>query len=135
MPVIKAAPRRFPKLKDGTLEWQELSRSTDDQDAGASVFQCSMRLSGASVEPVLACPNPRCRDGGFEVGFVVESMVSETAEEKLGVLVCIGWEREGDSRESRSPCTRAIRYRMRLSYRKAVHRTITGEENGKDETS
>ncbi len=82
---------------------------------------------------MLNCPNPRCRGGGFEVEFVVESMISERLEEKAGLLVCIGWEGQQGSRTERTPCTAAIRYRIRLSYRGPVVRATHRETNGKGE--
>lgn len=68
---------------------------------------------------MLPCPNSCCRDGGFEVGEVVESMISDRLEEKAGLLVCIGWEHTKGRQMKHSPCTRAISYRIRLTYRKA----------------
>ena len=122
--------RRFPELKDLRIEWEECLPSEEGSRAVTGALAHSILGAGGKVEPVLACPKPRCRGGGFEVGFLVESMTSERIEERTGVLVCVGWEgNAGGSREA-SPCTRAIRYRIRLSYARRVGRATRQGENG-----
>jgi len=100
---------RFPGLKDLQIEWEECLSSEEGSRAVTGALAHSIRGTGGKVVPVLACPNPRCQGGGFEVGFLVESMASERAEQRTGVLVCVGWEGGAGSREA-LPCTRAIRY-------------------------
>lgn len=124
------AARRFPELKDLLFEWEDLLPSGGDTPVVTGAFPYSVRPAGGRVEAVLACPNPRCREGGFEVGFLIESMIDEGVEERTGVLVCIGWEGKQGNRRG-SPCTWAISYRVRLSYKRAVRRAILQGENGK----
>ena len=125
--------RRFPELKDLLLEWEECLPSGEASPAVTGAFPHSIRAAGGAVERMLSCPNPRCRGGGFEVECLVESMTSERIAERAGVLVCIGWERNAGSRREESPCTRAIRYRIRLGYSAAVGRATrrSAGENGK----
>lgn len=124
------AARRFPELRDLVVEWEDLLPSGGGAPVVTGAFPCSLRPAGGMVEAVLACQNPRCQEGGFEVGFLIESMIDEGVEERTGVLVCIGWEgKQGDRRGS--PCTCAISYRVRLSYTRAVRRATVQGENGK----
>ena len=99
------------------LEWEESVPSGEDFPARTGTFSRSMRMASGRFEPVIPCTNPRCRGGGFEVEFLVESMLSERLEERTGYLVCVGWEGEQGSRKEGTPCTKAIGYRVRLSYR------------------
>ena len=124
--------RRFPELKDLRIEWEECLPSEEGSRAVTGALAHSIREAVGKVEPILACPNPRCRGVGFEVGFLVESMTSERIEERTGVLVCVGWEGTAGSREA-LPCTRAIRFRIRLSYARRVRRATrrSAGENGK----
>ncbi len=132
MPATGPFARRFPEVQDVTLEWGEYLTSGEASPAGMDTFPHSSRAADGTFEPVLACPNPRCRGGGFEVEFLVESMISERLEEKTGLLVCIGWQRQQRSTTERTPCTAAIRYRIRLSYRRSSPMGATSRQmNGK----
>ena len=122
--------RRLPALTDLRIEWEECLPSEEGSRAVTGALAHSIREADGKVEPILACLNPRCRGGGFEVGFLVESMTSERIEERTGVLVCVGLEGTARSREA-LPCTRAIRYRIRLSYARRVGRATREGANGK----
>ncbi len=135
MPQARAFAKRFPELKDVILEWGEYLPSGEESTVGTSAFPHSVRAASGGLDMILGCPNEHCRDGGFEVGFVLESMVRERLEERGGVLVCVGWERRAASRMGRTPCTAAIRYRFRLSYRERDRRTTQADENGEGEAS
>lgn len=128
--MARSDSKRFPELKDLRIEWEECLPSEEGSQAVTGALVHSIREADGKVEPVLACPNPRCRGGGFEVGFLVESMTSERIEERTGMLVCVGWEGTAGSRE-KLPCTRAIRYRIRLSYARRVGRALRQGANGK----
>jgi hypothetical protein len=133
MPPIGAFGRRFPDVQDVIFEWGVSSAGRGTSPGGMDVFPHSMRAADGTFEAVLGCPNPRCRGGGFEVEFLVESMISERLKEKIGLLVCIGWERQQGSRTERTPCMAAIRYRVRLCYREPVVQATPKEMNGKGE--
>jgi hypothetical protein len=105
-------------VEAATVDWEEYRHAGDEPPAQGGTFSHSMQAAGGAVEPVLPCSNPGCQDGGFEILEVVEWMVSNRHKEKTGLLVCIGWERTKGRRMEQSPCTRAISYRIRLTYRK-----------------
>ena len=131
MPPRGAFDRRFPGVQDVIFEWGAHSTGGETSPGGMDDFPHSMRAADGTFEPVLGCPNPRCRGGGFEVEFLIETMISERLEEKIGLLVCIGWEQQQGSRTERTPCTAAIRYRIRLTYRGPVVQATPRETNGK----
>ena len=133
MSHIGTFARRFPELKDVILEWEECLPTGEILPQGTGPFPHSMRAATGRFEPVLACPNPRCQGGGFEVEFLVESMMSGRQEERIGVLTCMGWEQAQASRKDRAPCTTAIRYRIGLSYRQAVGRATQKAAGAKGE--
>jgi hypothetical protein len=121
----------FPGLKELSIEWGEYVPRPDDPAPENGALPHSLRASGGTVDRLLACPNPLCRGGGFEIGFLVDSMIRERVEERIGVLVCIGWEADDAGSTERSPCTRAIRYRVRLGYKRAAPAPIRENGNGK----
>ena len=133
MRQISALAGGLADLQDVILEWEEYLASGESSLPMTDVFPHSMRGAGGRFEGVLACPNPLCRGGGFEIEFLVESMISERLKERTGLLVCIGWERERGSAMERTPCTTAIGYRVRLTYRGPVGRVTQKEANGKGE--
>ena len=116
-----------------SLEWEECLSFGERAASETGTFPHSVRTVGEKFEAMLACPNLRCHDGGLEVGFLVESMISDRLNERIGLLVCIGWGREQGSKTARTPCTAAIRYRIRLSYRGRVGRAPRKDTNGKRE--
>ncbi|MDE2059659.1 MAG: hypothetical protein KGL31_04285 [candidate division NC10 bacterium] len=118
MPRTRNAAKRFPTVEAATVEWEECSRAGEGSPAEGGAFSHSMRAAGGAFEPMLPCSNPGCQGGGFEILEVVESMISDQCEDKAGLLVCIGWERIKGRQTEKSPCTRAISYRIRLTYRK-----------------
>ncbi len=135
MPRIGASARRFSDLEDVSLEWEECLSFGERAASETGTFPHSVRTVGEKFEAMLACPNLRCHDGRLEVGFLVESMISDRLNERIGLLVCIGWEGEQGSKTARTPRTEAIRYRIRLSYRGPVGRVPRKDMNGKGEES
>ena len=107
---------RFPHVQEAILEWEEHLPLRENSPTWSGAFTHSVRAAGGTFEEMLPCPNPRCRGGGFEVANLLESMLSERLEAKTGLLVCTGWERTMGNDMEGSTCTKAIRYRIRLSY-------------------
>lgn len=110
----------MPHVQEAILEWEEYLSLRDNSPEGSGAFTHSVRAAGGTFKEELACPNPRCRGGGFEVANLLESMLSDRLTAKTGLLVCTGWERTMGNDMEGSPCTKAIRYRIRLSYRGPV---------------
>ncbi len=99
----------FPELRDVAVAWAPLPGPGDERE---------MRHTAGSWRPTIPCGNPACRGGGFDVGSLVEGMVSFREEAKSGLLVCSGWEAEEIADpEAGIPCVRSIRYRLSLIYR------------------
>ena len=104
----------FPELAEALLIWVPLGG--ERQAPGP---QRAMRLGDGSWRSVIPCANPACRDGGHDVGFLVEGMVPAGEAEKRGVIVCSGWEGGIPSDPAAGiPCVWAIRYQVTLTYRK-----------------
>lgn len=118
-PGISNGTQRVPTVEAVTVEWEEYPRAGEGPPTERGAFSHVMRTAAGTFEPMLPCSNPDCRDGGFEILEMVESMISDRQEDKAGLLVCIGWERtKGRQQTEQSPCTRVISYRIRLTYRK-----------------
>jgi hypothetical protein len=99
----------FPELADAAAAWGPAPGPGPGQE---------MRHTAGTWQPLIACDNPACRGGGFDLASVVERMVSFRETEKAGILVCSGWEGDAapDAGEG-TPCVRTIRYRLALAYR------------------
>jgi hypothetical protein len=123
--------QHFPAVEAVTVEWEECRRVGEEPPTERGAFSHVMRTADGTFEPMLPCSNPDCRDGGFEILEVVESMVSDRQEDKARLLVCIGWEHTKGGQTEQSPCTRVISYRIRLTYRKrgSVKPTRTKERD------
>lgn len=119
VPPIAKFGGRVPDVQDGVLEWEEHLPLGENASTSSGSITHSVRAADGTFEEMLPCPNACCRGGGFEIEHLLESMLGERLEEKTGLLVCGGWEPMG-SRLEGSPCTQAIRYRIRLRYRGPV---------------
>ncbi len=112
MAESRPAPRPvpgFPELADAAAAWAPLPGPGPEQE---------VRHAAGSWQSLIPCDNPACRGGGFDLGSVVERMVSFRETERAGILVCSGWEGE-DAPDAGGgiPCVRTIRYRLMLAYR------------------
>jgi len=106
----------FPQLADALIEWEEEGHTLSGRP---TQLRSGLRMSVEEgyFQGTVRCEKPGCAEGGFEVDRIVQSMVQAGAEERRGLLVCGGW-RHGAGDEQRIPCVNAIRYRVRLTYRK-----------------
>lgn len=133
MPHTNRLAKRFPSVETVTVEWKEHDRPEEELAPEGGAFPHSIQASTGEVEPLLPCSNPVCHGGGFEILEVVESMVGNRRHEKTGLLVCIGWEPAKGKRTEQSPCTRAIDYRMRLTYRKKADSPRNSKRHDRNE--
>ncbi len=97
----------FPDLEDAQVEWQWLN--VEGLPLTGEVKQ--MHYKAGIFQGVIQCNNPSCQGGGFEVERVVDRMFQAGEAEKVGIIVCPGW--EGEER----PCVRSISYRIKLVYK------------------
>lgn len=113
--TAKGAPSMpgFPELADAAALWSPLGVEAPGRPA-----EQEMGHAAGTWRSRLPCQNPVCRGGGFDLASVVEGMLSYREVERAGILVCEGWEgpAAGDAAAG-VPCVRAIRYRVRLTYR------------------
>lgn len=106
----------LPQLEDAVVEWEWVTPAPSPAGEGPVGRGGAMSLKAGSLRAMLPCANPACHGGGFEVGFLVESLLLERADQRTGILVCIGWE-EGAGGEAGRPCVETISYRLCLKYR------------------
>ena len=106
----------FPKLADAQVEWEEEAHALS---GGIPDVRRGLRMSvkEGTFQGTIRCGKPGCAGGGFEVERVIQFMVQDAQEEREGVLVCGGWIGGPEGEEAR-PCVNAIRYRIRLAYRR-----------------
>jgi hypothetical protein len=105
----------FPELADAAAVWTPVG------EAGTVGPAQEMAHGAGTWRSRLTCGNPACRRGGFDLGSVVEGMISFREAEKAGLLVCEGWEEDPPANPTvGAPCVRAIQYRLRLTYHPAA---------------
>lgn len=106
----------FPQLADALIEWEEEGHTLSGRPTQVRPG-LRMSVEEGDFQGTIRCEKPGCTGGGFEVDRIVQSMVQGGAEDRRGLLVCGGW-RPGAGGEQGPPCVNAIRYRIRLTYRK-----------------
>ncbi|MBI2080869.1 MAG: hypothetical protein HYT86_03950 [candidate division NC10 bacterium] len=106
----------FPQLADAEVEWEEEAYTLS---GGAPQVRQGLRMSVKEgyFQGTIRCGQAGCAGGGFEVERIIQFMVQDALEEREGVLVCGGWIGGPEGEEAR-PCVNAIRYRVRLTYRR-----------------
>jgi hypothetical protein len=120
MSRINGSGGRPANIDEAIFEWEEYLPLQKNFLKGSSAFTHVVRAAGGIFKEALACPDPRCVGGGFEVEVLLQSMFTERLEEKSGLLVCAGWDRRTAGMAEGVPCTRAIRYQIRVRYRGPV---------------
>lgn len=105
----------FPQLADAEIEWEEEVYSL----SGGPEVRHGLRMSVKEgyFQGTIRCGQAGCAEGGFEVERIIQFMVQDALEEREGVLVCGGWI-DGPAGEEARPCVNAIRYQVRLTYRR-----------------
>lgn len=106
----------FPQLADAEVEWEE-EAYTLSGEVPAVRHGLRMSVKEGYFQGTIRCGQAGCAGGGFEVERIIQFMVQDALEEREGVLVCGGWIGGPEGEEAR-PCVNAIRYRIRLTYRR-----------------
>ncbi len=102
----------FPTLTDAVIEWRE-RRGPEDTRA-ADLRKTGFRR-GNFTQGVLACSNPACHEGGYEVDRLVATMLREGEVERAGILLCSGRETGDEVRRGPIRCPYRIEYRAALT--------------------
>jgi hypothetical protein len=104
----------FPDLRDALIEWRE-KRSPEDERPG-ELRKTGFRR-GNFTQGVLACSNPNCHEGGYEVDRLVDFMLRLQETRREGMMLCSG--REVGEEVKRGPvrCPHRIAYRTTLELR------------------
>jgi hypothetical protein len=109
----------YPELEDAILEWVEESqgvyrfRKTNDTNYDNKV---SLREYGDLIH----CSNGLCRQGGFELGFELSSMVRNKETVKEGSKICAGSEGSPKLRRVYRKCLNGIDYKITLIYKNST---------------
>ncbi|MGH7406863.1 MAG: hypothetical protein ACREKF_02485 [Candidatus Methylomirabilales bacterium] len=107
----------FPQLTDAQVEWEEEGHAPSGGPAAVH-RGLQMSVREGYFQGTIRCGQRGCNGGGFEVDRIVQFMVQDGEEERGGQLVCGGWV-GGAGGEEAAPCVNAIRYRIRLTYRRS----------------
>jgi len=75
----------FPSLANAEVEYREEGQGPTGERRVAST-------ADDSLDGLLPCSNPRCKQGGFEVDLVFHDMIEAQATSREGSLACPGTE-------------------------------------------
>jgi hypothetical protein len=102
----------FPTLSDALIEWRE-RRGPEDNRSG-DLRKVGFRR-GNFTQGVLACSNPDCHEGGYEIDRLVADMLRAGEMEREGLLLCSGRETGDEVRRGPVRCPYRIEYRAILT--------------------
>jgi hypothetical protein len=112
----------FPDLNDAIIEWRE-TRGPDDETRGE--FRKIGFRRGNFTQGLLACSNPACHEGGYQIDRLIAGMRALEETERTGVMLCSG--REVNEEVRRGP----VRCPYRIEFRAAL--TLRGEDEPEEQ--
>jgi hypothetical protein len=119
----------FPDLADALIEWRE-RKGPEDPKPG-DLKKTGFRR-GNLTQGVLACSNPTCHEGGYEVDRLIAVMLSLGETERSGTLLCSGREVAEEVRRGPIRCTHRMEYTVTLTPKAEERRPETRKEPPKD---
>jgi hypothetical protein len=104
----------FPDLGDASIEWSELTGPADERrgETRKTGFKRGNFTSG-----VLACSNPNCHEGGYQIDRLVADMLRAEEMEREGIMLCSGRETGEEVRRGPVRCPHRILFKAILSPR------------------
>jgi hypothetical protein len=83
------------------------------------------RFTRSTLPRVVPCANPRCCDGGYDIGPLLDELLAKDATEVHTMLPCRGTDGSPLGRDSHlsSACTNSVEIELQLSYRTDATRT------------
>lgn len=102
----------FPDLADAVIDWKE--RRGPEDVTGLETRKTSYRR-GNFTQGVLACSNPACHEGGYQVDRLIWEMVQLGESERQGIMLCSGRETGEEVRRGPIRCPYRIEYAITLS--------------------
>ena len=83
------------------------------------------RFTRSTLPRVVPCANPRCCDGGYDIGPLLDDLLARDATEAHTMLPCRGTDGSPLGRDSHqsTACTNSVEIELRLDYRTDAPRT------------
>lgn len=109
--AARTLAERFPELKTLTAT---LASFSPDGGKCYSELKCTFNLGYAKVLFLLACPNPECIGGNFDLSSELAHAVAGHRESATGESRCQGW--RSKTTMGSSYCDHLLRYTLKLGY-------------------
>lgn len=103
--------QRFPELKTLTAT---LACFSPDGQTCLSELKCTFNLGYAKALFLVACPNPECIGGNFDLSSELVHAVAAHRESVTGESRCQGW--KSKTTMGRIYCDHLLRYTLNLAY-------------------
>jgi hypothetical protein len=116
----------FPTLADARVEYREEGRGAGGEARVALA-------SDDSLDGLIPCSNPHCKQGGFEIDLVFHEMIAALEESRQGALACPGTERVGTIVTDETEATREF-FTSRLEHEVEEYEHRTGKTYAYDGT-
>ncbi len=120
--TFKAA---FPDVHDAVVEWRE-KRGPEDDKPG-ELRKTGFRR-GNFTQGVMACSNPMCHEGGYQLDRLIADMLSQGDTERRGLMLCSGREVAEEVRRGPVRCPHRIEYHSTVSLKSAAEQIAEPEQ-------
>ncbi len=109
--VARSLAEEFPQLRTLTAT---LSRFSPDGLTCCSELKCTFNLGYAKALFLLACPNPECVGGNFDLSLELARAVAGHQQSTTGESRCQGWKNKATV--GSIYCDHLLRYTLQLAY-------------------
>jgi len=111
-----AFTRAFPEIEDLTIILEEpgYGKRFGSED---SLIKHTLTLKKGRPPPrLVACSDPTCYKGGFDIYGLIQSMYRSRESERRGLLICTG-------RMEYGRCTQQVNFKAKIKYGRVVKRS------------
>ncbi|MDD5589084.1 MAG: hypothetical protein PHP92_03470 [Candidatus Nanoarchaeia archaeon] len=70
---------------------------------------------------LIGCSNPSCKQGGFEMDFIIHNMVRKNETTRIDSMFCAGWEGSKKLRYKHNKCMNKIDYKITIIYKEGYN--------------
>lgn len=107
----------FPDIDDIKVEVIETSEPKTDKMLKEEKYQNNKRAYGKLLGEFIDCSNRFCYNGGFSIGDIIRTMVSQKQISKEGSTICQGYEGSAKGRRRYRSCLHCFYYHVEIKYK------------------
>lgn len=119
-PFLERKPTTFKKVFPSVRSLLLTGKEYGDFREMSSIpieRRSTLHFSASNIPAKIACSNPRCQQGGYEMQLLLESLVSRRATRYEGTFHCPGHEGSPKGRRKGDSCCNYIEAAIQLDYK------------------